>query len=106
VYVDKLVIADHPAIYDRHVIGKVVTQTAKTVSIIYWSNMRREWKEDAVKRVIRPANLRILHEDAATLSDADVSAIGDKIEAAARAFREAEGKAKTAYIETIRAITA
>jgi hypothetical protein len=49
-YTNKIVIIEHPSMYDRHVVANVIKQTDKTMTVIYWSIRQKKWSDNPPTR--------------------------------------------------------
>ena len=64
-YLNKIVIMEHPAFYDTHVLAKVVKQTKATVVIQYWNPRQNQWSDNEItRRLITSSTItRIVGDD-------------------------------------------
>lgn len=101
-YLNKIVIMEHPAFYDTHVLAKVVKQTKATVVVHYWNPRQNQWNEDSNVRRLTTSSIitRIMGDD--TLPEDKLALLQERITSAKAEMVRRQRDAKDIYYKLVR----
>lgn len=101
-YLNKVVIMEHPAFYDTHVLAKVVKQTKATVVVHYWNPRSKNWNVDSNVRRLTTSSIitRIVGND--TLPEDKMALLQERITSAKAEMDRRQRAAKDAYHKLVK----
>ena len=102
-YLNKVVIMEHPFIYDTHVVAKVVKQTKATVVVQYWNPRRNQWNDEEKSRRLTTSSssiTRIVGED--PLPEDKLALLQERITLAKAEMDRWQRAAKVAYLKFVK----
>lgn len=101
-YLNKIVIMEHSALHDTHVLAKVVKQTKASVVVHYWNPRSNQWNVDSRVRRLLTTNstiIRIVGDD--TLPEDMVARLQDRITSGRAEMERRQRAAKNTYYEML-----
>lgn len=101
-YLNKVVIMEHPAFYDTHVLAKVVKQTKATVNVHYWKPSSNQWNVNSSVRRLNTSSVitSIVGDD--TLPKDKLALLQEQITSAKAEMNRRQRAAEDAYLKLVK----
>jgi len=103
-YINKVVIMEHPLMYDRHLIAKVISQSKMKVRVQYWDVRTQAWNNDPKGSLRDQKRIRILG-DVDHISNAEVQKTAEKLISLYDKLNDSVREIRKTYFESVRNIS-
>jgi len=101
---EDVIIIEHPYMYDRYAIAKVISVAKRMVTVAYWDFHDRCWKDEAVRRQIASVK-RVLVVHPAPATDLALHTVALKLKEMDQQLSDIQKATRSAFFNKIMEIT-
>lgn len=92
------IIIEHPYLYERHVLAREVSRTAKTITVRYWDARKKAWKDEESRCKLGPI------VPLPDMDDATLQKTSEQLVSFSSELTERQKKARVSYHDKVKAL--